>query len=109
MKLYGAAIIVNTKFATEKPEAVKASCGDLRGLKETIRRPADAIDLTVKREDTRARKSSSSGCGWRSATEAAAAAAVVGGVIVQVRQRPGAPGPMMILFRWAMTVSRGSA
>ena len=52
LKLYGNAIIVNPKFAAEKPDAVKAFLsGYLRGLKETIRRPADAIDLTVKRED----------------------------------------------------------
>jgi NitT/TauT family transport system substrate-binding protein len=52
LKLYGSAIIVNPKFAAEKPDAVKAFLSAyLRGLKETIRRPADAIDLTVKRED----------------------------------------------------------
>jgi len=52
MKLYGNAIIVNPKFAAERPEAVKAFLAAyLRGLKETIRRPADAINLTVKRED----------------------------------------------------------
>jgi NitT/TauT family transport system substrate-binding protein len=52
MKLYGNAIIVNPKFAAEKPDAVKAFLSAyLRGLKETIRRPADAIDLTIKRED----------------------------------------------------------
>ena len=52
MKLYGNAIIVNSKFAVERPDAVKAFLSAyLRGLKETIRRPADAIDLTIKRED----------------------------------------------------------
>ncbi len=52
LKLYGNAIIVNPKFAAEKPEAVKAFLSAyLKGLKETIRRPADAVDLIVKRED----------------------------------------------------------
>ena len=52
LKLYGNAIIVNPKFAAEKPEAVKAFLrAYLKGLKETIRRPADAVDLIVKRED----------------------------------------------------------
>ena len=52
LKLYGNAVIVNPKFAAEKPDAVKAFLSAyLRGLKETIRRPADAIDLTIKRED----------------------------------------------------------
>ena len=52
LKLYGNAIIVNPKFAAEKPEAVKAFLrAYLKGLKETIRRPADAVDLVVKRED----------------------------------------------------------
>ena len=45
MKLYGNAIIVNSKFAAEKPEAVKAFLhAFLKGLKETIRHPADAVE-----------------------------------------------------------------
>ena len=52
LKLYGNAIIVNAKFAAEKPEAVKAFLAAyLKGLKETIRRPADAVDTIVKRDD----------------------------------------------------------
>ena len=52
LKLYGNAIIVSPKFAAEKPGAVKAFLSAyLRGLQETIRRPADAIELTVKLED----------------------------------------------------------
>jgi NitT/TauT family transport system substrate-binding protein len=52
LKLYGNAIIVNAKFAAEKPEAVKAFLhAYLKGLKETIRRPADAVDMIVKRDD----------------------------------------------------------
>lgn len=52
LKLYGSAIIVNTKFAAEKPQAVS---GFLRaftkGLTETILNPAAAADSVVKRED----------------------------------------------------------
>jgi NitT/TauT family transport system substrate-binding protein len=52
LKLYGSVIIVNSKFAAEKPEAVR---GFLRafakGLKETVRNPAAAVDTVLKRED----------------------------------------------------------
>jgi NitT/TauT family transport system substrate-binding protein len=52
LKLYGNAIIVNSKFAAEKPDAVKAFLhAFLQGLKETIRRPAEAVDLIVTRDD----------------------------------------------------------
>ncbi len=52
LKLYGNAIIVNPKFAAEKPQAVKAFLrAYLKGLKEAIRRPADAVDLIAKRDD----------------------------------------------------------
>jgi NitT/TauT family transport system substrate-binding protein len=52
LKLYGHAIIVNSKFAAEKPEAVKAFLrAFLKGLKETIRRPGDAVDSIVRRDD----------------------------------------------------------
>jgi len=52
LKLYGNAIIVNSKFAAEKPEAVKAFArAFLKGIKETIRRPADAVDVIVRRDD----------------------------------------------------------
>src|SRR5207342_1711048 len=45
LKLYGNAIVVNSKFAAEKPEAVMAFLRVfLRGLKEAVRRPGDAID-----------------------------------------------------------------
>ncbi len=50
--LYGNAIIVNQKFAAEHPEAVN---GFLRaftkGLKDTIRDPAAAIESVIKRND----------------------------------------------------------
>jgi NitT/TauT family transport system substrate-binding protein len=52
LKLYGNAIIVNSKFAADQPDAVKAFLhAYLRGLKETIRRPADAVETVVKRDD----------------------------------------------------------
>src|SRR5229473_5847585 len=52
MKLYGNAIIVNTKFAAEKPEAVKAFLhAFLKSLKETVRHPTDAVDSILKRDD----------------------------------------------------------
>jgi NitT/TauT family transport system substrate-binding protein len=52
LKLYGNAIIVNAKFASEKPQAVKAFLrGFLKGLKETIRHPADAVDSILRRDD----------------------------------------------------------
>jgi NitT/TauT family transport system substrate-binding protein len=55
--LYGNAIMVNPKFAAEKPEAVKAFLrAFLRGLKDTIKRPAKAVDSVVKRNNTAKRE-----------------------------------------------------
>ena len=52
LKLYGSAIIVNSKFAGEKPEAVAGfQRALLKGLKATIRRPAAAVDSLLKRDD----------------------------------------------------------
>jgi NitT/TauT family transport system substrate-binding protein len=52
MKLYGNAIVVNSKFAAEKPETVKAFLHTFtRSLKETIRRPAEAAESILKRDD----------------------------------------------------------
>jgi NitT/TauT family transport system substrate-binding protein len=52
LKLYGNAIIVNSKFAAEKPEAVRSFLQVfLRGLKEAVRRPGEAVDSVVKRDD----------------------------------------------------------
>jgi NitT/TauT family transport system substrate-binding protein len=52
VNLYGNTIIVNPKFAAEKPEAVK---GFLRaftkGLKDTIANPSTAVDSVIKRND----------------------------------------------------------
>jgi NitT/TauT family transport system substrate-binding protein len=52
LKLYGNAIIVHSKFAAEKPEAVRSFLQVfLRGLKEAVRRPGAAIDSVIKRDD----------------------------------------------------------
>src|SRR4051794_10028423 len=52
VNLYGNAILVNPKFAAEKPEAVRAFLrGFLKGLKETVRSPAIAVDSVIKRND----------------------------------------------------------
>jgi NitT/TauT family transport system substrate-binding protein len=53
--LYGNAIIVNPKFAAEKPEAVRGFLrAFLRGLKDTARDPAGALGSVLKRsEDAR--------------------------------------------------------
>jgi NitT/TauT family transport system substrate-binding protein len=57
LKLYGTAIIVNPKFATEKPDAVKAFLhAFLKGLKETIRHPVEAVDSIAKRDDAAKRE-----------------------------------------------------
>jgi NitT/TauT family transport system substrate-binding protein len=50
--LYGNAIIVNAKFAAEKPEAVKAFLSAfLKGLKDTLRDPSHAVESVVRRND----------------------------------------------------------
>jgi NitT/TauT family transport system substrate-binding protein len=52
VKLYGNAIIVNPKFAAEKPEAVKAFLqAFVRGLKETVRNSGAAVESTLGRND----------------------------------------------------------
>ncbi|HLH97610.1 MAG TPA: ABC transporter substrate-binding protein [Xanthobacteraceae bacterium] len=52
LKLYGGAIIVNSKFAAEKPQAVAGFLRAFtRGLKEAIRNPGAAADSVLKRED----------------------------------------------------------
>jgi NitT/TauT family transport system substrate-binding protein len=57
LKLYGSAIIVNPKFSTEKPEAVKAFLrAFLRGLKDTIRHPGETVDSIAKRDDAAKRE-----------------------------------------------------
>jgi NitT/TauT family transport system substrate-binding protein len=50
--LYGNAIIVNPKFAAEKPQAVTAFLSAfVKGLKETIRDPAHAIESVLARNE----------------------------------------------------------
>jgi NitT/TauT family transport system substrate-binding protein len=50
--LYGSAIIVNTNFAKTHPEAVKGFLAAfLKGLKETVRSPAEGIKIVLKHND----------------------------------------------------------
>jgi NitT/TauT family transport system substrate-binding protein len=57
LKLYGNAIIVNSKLAAEKPDVVKGFLhAFLKGLKETVRRPAEAVDSIVRRDDSAKRE-----------------------------------------------------
>jgi NitT/TauT family transport system substrate-binding protein len=50
--LYGNVVMVNPKFAAEKPEAVKGFLrAFLKGLKDTVRSPATAVDSVLKRND----------------------------------------------------------
>jgi NitT/TauT family transport system substrate-binding protein len=50
--LYGSAIMVNPKFAADKPEAVKGFLrAFLKGLKDTVKDPASAVHAVVKRID----------------------------------------------------------
>ena len=52
VNLYGNTIIVNPKFAAEKPEAVKAFIrAFLKGLNETVKDPSTAVDSVIKRND----------------------------------------------------------
>jgi NitT/TauT family transport system substrate-binding protein len=53
LPLYGDAIIVNTAFAAAHPDAVKGFLrAFLKGLKDTIRGPARAIESVIKRNDS---------------------------------------------------------
>lgn len=53
LALYGNAIIVNTKFAEAHPDAVKGFLrAFLKGLKETVKQPARAVESVLKRGDT---------------------------------------------------------
>jgi NitT/TauT family transport system substrate-binding protein len=52
VQLYGNTIIVNPKFAAERPEAVRAFLRALlNSLKETVKDPARAVDSVLKRND----------------------------------------------------------
>ena len=48
--LYGNAILVNTKFAAEHPDAVQGFLrAFLKGLKDTVKQPATAVESVIKR------------------------------------------------------------
>jgi len=52
VNLYGNAIIVNPKFAAEKPEAVKGFLrAFVKGLKDTVKDPSTAVDAVIRRND----------------------------------------------------------
>jgi NitT/TauT family transport system substrate-binding protein len=52
VNLYGNTIIVNPKFAAEKPEAVKKFLAAfLKGLQDTAANPSTAVDSVIKRND----------------------------------------------------------
>jgi NitT/TauT family transport system substrate-binding protein len=52
VELYGNAIIVNPKFAAEKPEAVKGFLrAFLRGLRDTVRDPSRAVESVIARNE----------------------------------------------------------
>lgn len=52
LKLYGSAIVVNSKFAATEPESVNAFLRAFqRGLREAIRNPSAAVDSVLKRVD----------------------------------------------------------
>ncbi len=52
VNLYGNAIIVNPKFAAEKPEAVKGFLkAFLKGLKDAVRNPSTAVDAVIQHND----------------------------------------------------------
>ena len=50
--LYGNAIMVNPKFAAERPDAVKSFLrAFVKGLKETVKQPSTAVDSVLRRND----------------------------------------------------------
>jgi len=52
VNLYGNTIIVNPKFAAEKPEVVKAFLRAFtKGMQETIKNPGTSVDSVIKRND----------------------------------------------------------
>jgi NitT/TauT family transport system substrate-binding protein len=52
VNLYGNAIIVNPKFAAEKPEAVKAFLRAFnKGMQETVKNPKTSVDSVIRRND----------------------------------------------------------
>jgi NitT/TauT family transport system substrate-binding protein len=52
IKLYGSAVIVNTKFAADNPNAVRGFVGAVtRGLRDTVRHPAAGIESLIRRRE----------------------------------------------------------
>jgi NitT/TauT family transport system substrate-binding protein len=52
VELYGGAVLVNSKFAAEKPDAVKAFLrGLVSGINETARNPFAAVESVLRRND----------------------------------------------------------
>ncbi len=52
VNLYGNAVMINPKFAAEKPEAVKAFLRALtKGIQESIKNPTESVESVVKRND----------------------------------------------------------
>lgn len=52
VNLYGNVVIVNPKFAAEKPEIVKAFLRALvKGMKETVKNPSGSVESVIKRND----------------------------------------------------------
>src|SRR6266480_2361312 len=52
LELYGGAVLVNTKFAADNPEAVRGFLrAFLKGLKDTVKNPTAAIDSVLKRSE----------------------------------------------------------
>jgi len=52
IELYGGAVLVNSKFAEEKPEAVRAFLrGLVNGINETVRSPFAAVESVLRRND----------------------------------------------------------
>jgi NitT/TauT family transport system substrate-binding protein len=52
VNLYGNTIIVNPKFAADKPDAVKAFLrAFVKGMHDTVKDPGSAVDSVVKRND----------------------------------------------------------
>ena len=50
VELYGNAILVNTKFAAEHPDAVQGFLrAFLKGLKDTVKQPATAVESVIRR------------------------------------------------------------
>jgi NitT/TauT family transport system substrate-binding protein len=56
VELYGSAVLVNSKFAEEKPDAVRAVLrGLVNGLNETVRSPFTAVESVLRRNDAASR------------------------------------------------------